>query len=86
MPHLDIKIVSKNDTFTFAEAEGKEIFKGSDVQLTHAAIIQGGMQSGKTSVMFGITYEDQFVLVETSAGIIDYLYHAIKGAEQRWKE
>lgn len=85
MPQLNLKIVSRDQKFTFESAYGKEIFTDG-ISLTDAAIIEGGMQSGKTSVMLGIEYGDQYIIAETSAGLIEHLYHAIKGAEARWKE
>jgi hypothetical protein len=88
MPQLDIKIVSAGQKVRFAP-EGLEVIASAPdcaLQLTHAAIMEAGIQSGKTSIALGITYNDQFIICETSLKILEGLYYAAVAAEQRWRE
>jgi len=79
MPHLAIKIVGKNDKFEF-EMLGPYI----EGELHAAAILEAGMASGKTSVMFHARVNGRDVVLQTSAEIINALNSAIQGANIRF--
>jgi len=84
MPHLDIRICDKGQlTPAFHEPEYENIPEG---ELLGAAILEGGMSSGKTSIGFIVESEGRKFLVQTSADILNGLMAAVRGAEQRWKE
>lgn len=80
MPHLSIKIVGKNDKFKFDNI-GPTYLLGS---LEGAAILEAGMESGKTSIMFHAKVGNQDVILETSTEIIHALNATILGANVRF--
>lgn len=55
--------------------------------ITKAFILQGGMESGKTSVSFQISMPDgKQVIVQTSGDLLRGLVGAISGNEWRWAQ
>lgn len=57
----------------------------SEGTLDGFSILEGGMESGKTSVALKIALPDgKFVLVQTSADIFRALAGSLEGAEQRF--
>lgn len=85
MPHLEIKVHRHNDPDPiFGElAESTD----GEMELHGAAILESGMRSGKTSVSFFVKDEKgKYHIVQTSAGIIEMLMGAIKGAEANWRD
>lgn len=86
MPMLNIRIARKSQKEpAFPEITDKNFVE--KLELYGASILEGGMTSGKTSIGFVVKdAHGGFYMLETSAAIIDGLYHAIKGAEQNWKE
>lgn len=55
--------------------------------ITKAFILQGGMESGKTSVSFQISMPDgKQVIVQTSGDLLRGLILAIGGNEWRWAQ
>ena len=85
MPSLRIVIRRKDDNEpAFPELNIEDT---PEAHIYGSVILEHGMSSGKTSVGFVIEKQDgEKVLVQTSAAIIDALYHAIKGAEFHWQE
>lgn len=87
MPMCKIKVCPKNQTEpAFPElTEQNTILHESE--LYGVAFLEGGMQSGNTSIGIVIkTHDDKFILVQTSAAILQTIYHALYGAEQRFLE
>lgn len=84
MPYLKIVILEKDKTdVAFPEVNPKN-FAG-ELQLTGASILEGGMESGSTSVGFLLEGPDgKHYFAQQSAEIIMMLAHAIQGAEVRF--
>lgn len=81
---LCIRINEVGDPPSFPELSGKLAHEG---RLQHVAILQGGMESGRTSVSFFVTLPDgKVVLAQLSADLLKGVVSAINGAEERWKE
>jgi hypothetical protein len=86
MPHLNIKINRKSETDpAWPDITDKNFVE--ELQLDRAGILEKGMTSGRTSVSLALKDSaGGFYIVQTSAAIIDMLYHSIKGAEKHWEE
>jgi len=86
MPALDVKIWRRSEKgVAWPDVDEKNYVE--ELELERAVVLEKGMVGGKTAIMF--LAKDQaggYYPIQTSAGIIDYLYHIIKGAEQRWAE
>lgn len=55
--------------------------------LESVSILQHGMTSGKTSIGLLIKLPDgKYVVAQTSAGLLDMIWHAWQGAEQRFED
>lgn len=85
MPNLRIQIQRQNDpNKLFPEFADRLIYES---EFAGCAILESGMESGKTSLSFYVEAEGgKLILVQTSADIIKTLYGAITGAEERWAE
>lgn len=58
-----------------------------EAKLHGVSVLQSGMTTGKTSVGIAIELPDgKYVLVQTSASMIEGIFAAIRGAEQRWHD
>lgn len=79
---LNIKISEIGDPPVFPELAGK-IKVGSFHSVT---IMEGGMQSGATSLYFLVNTPNGIVAVETSGALLEGLHSALQGANQRFKE
>ncbi len=82
MTNVAIKILAVGDP-----PPKKEDYPGQVVQgeLTDFIILEKGTEGGRTSVMFIIRGPDGRELVaETTARIMNGMYHALKGAMQRF--
>lgn len=71
---------------------GKPIVEGlkkEDIVETNdltVGILEGGMSSGETSIMFlSKTPDGKTVVSQTSKALLEQVYAAILGAEQRWE-
>jgi hypothetical protein len=86
MPALDIKIWRKSEKdVAWPDIDEKNYVE--ELTLERAVILEKGMGSGATSVMF--LARDQaggYYPIQTSAAIIDGLHGAIRGAEARWRD
>ena len=49
------------------------------------AILEAGMQSGKTSVMIGVDLGDCSAVIETSAAMFDAIASGVRGAAERFE-
>jgi hypothetical protein len=87
MPTCNIKICARDsDDIAFPELTPENTISINS-ELYGVSILEGGMQSGKTSIGIVLQTEDgKFVLAQTSAAILSTLYHALLGAEQRFLE
>ena len=86
MPTLDVKIWRKSEK-DVAWPDINEKNYVEELELERAAVLEKGMVGGKTSVMLlAKDTEGGYYPIQTSAAIIDFLYHIIKGAEKRWEE
>lgn len=73
-------------------AKGRKCFpefentKSRELYLHGMAILEAGMQSGKTSTILVITSKDkkELINVQVSADMFDMMYHALKGARERF--
>jgi hypothetical protein len=84
MPSLDIIIRTLKDTEPAFDHLIDNDYMG-EAQLIAASILEGGMASGKTSIGFLIKLPDgNCAIAQTSAEIINMLYVALQGAEQRF--
>jgi hypothetical protein len=85
MQITQIKILAKEDSGpAIPEHAGKTIH---DVRLDYVTIIEGGMQSGRTSVCLSINLPDGSVAaVQLSAGQFDQVAGAVRGACLRFGE
>lgn len=83
MLHVKIKVHERdNDEPTFPEYQNKTIVEG---KLAGFGIMENGMQSGNTSVAFFVEMPDGSITVaQVSAGIMDGLAAALRGAEERF--
>lgn len=82
MPQTQIKLIEKGEPITMPNL--KEPYHNG--RLETVAILEGGMVSGKTSVMLHImTDKGESVIVETSAAIFDGLCGAVRGADLRFR-
>jgi len=87
MQTCNIKICPKDQTEpAFPELKPENTLL-ADAELYGIAILQGGMQSGKTSIGIALkTPDGKFILAQTSAAILSTIYHALVGAEQRFMD
>lgn len=83
MINVTIKIARKNDPGPmFPEMVGKTV----EGHLESIGILEGGMQSGKTSLVFNMKLPDgSYVMAQMSAGIAGLVAGAVRGAEERFK-
>lgn len=83
MSMIDVKIVSKEDT----KPVWPDIASVPEGELERFCVLQGGMESGRSSVAFLIKLDDgTHVLVQTSAELMDMMAGAARGARMRWGE
>ena len=79
---IDVRILAKGDPPPWPDIQQTA---GAPVALERVAILQGGMVSGRTSVaLFGKLPDGTFVMLETSAALMETLCGAVKGACQRF--
>lgn len=84
MPALPIHIVGRGDPPPFAGTAHLMIDHVADVELV---ILEGGMQSGLSSVAIKLTRPDgTYVLGETSLRLMAGALGALLGAAERWGE
>ena len=86
MLRLDIRIQEKKDANKplFPEVAKAGYEEG---KLESIGILEGGMQSGKASLMLNIKTDDgTYVIAEISADLFDGCASALRGARQRWGE
>lgn len=84
--NLTIRIQEKKDASTplFPEIAKAGYEEG---KLESVGILQGGMVSGKASLMLNIKTDDgTYVIAEVSADMFDGAASALRGARQRWGE
>jgi hypothetical protein len=83
MRHVVIKVHAKGDPVPlFPEFQGKKVIHA---EMTHFAILEGGMQSGKTSVMLLTPLNDnEFIQTELSAEMFNNLAIAVRSAAERF--
>ncbi len=82
MIHTKILISRKSDP-PLQELQNLTWTKG---ELEHFIILEGGMVSGASSIMMHVKTQGGIdVIVETSVAMMDALYHAMLGAEERFK-
>lgn len=80
MIHLDIKVCAVGDPPAFPECQPCQVGR-----LVGVAILQAGLQSGKTSVALMIKNEDgSFTAAETSAALFGAAAGAVAGAQERF--
>lgn len=87
MPEVKVIIQAKADAkpgeYILKGYEGRNLFVPN---LIIVGILEGGMQSGETSVGFiGELQDGSLVFMETSAAILDGIAQAVKGADQRFQ-
>ena len=83
--HVTIKIqdLKDADKTLFPELKDKFI----EGQVESVGILQGGMESGKASLCLNIKLDDDtYVIAQLSAGMIESISAAVRGAQQRWDE
>lgn len=86
MVHTKIIIKKKNDPTPALEGitSDTKIVNGT---IDTMIILEGGMESGKTAVVFHINLPDGSVLIaQTSAAIFETMAGALRGAEQRFED
>lgn len=86
MPHVKVIIKEKEDTKSIVQ-ELNLVSPIQQVELSHFIILEAGMKSGKTSVMFHFKLANgTSVIAETSAAIFNGMASAVKGAVIRFEE
>ncbi len=86
MQHIPVRIQSKDDNKKgplFPELVGKKTFKAGDI---HVGILEGGMVSGETSVMFLVETAEALVCVEMSADMLNTINGVSQGAVERFRK
>ncbi len=84
MPQCSIKVQLKTDPPATIDNLKVPYVRG---ELDTMVILEGGMQSGKTSVALHIiTASGESVIVETSAAILEGIAATLKGAEMRFSD
>lgn len=91
MQHVTIRIHSKNDPSPalpeVAEALKKGEAQAAEGTLEYLVILEGGMQSGKTSVALYLkTPDGNYALAQMSAAMFLTMQSAVKGAMARFGE
>lgn len=88
MEQLKVRIQSLQDAFN-----GEPVVEGLDPKKTNqtkdftVCILEGGMQSGATSLLFALKFEDGSASVaEMSGKHLEALYKAYLGAQERFKK
>lgn len=84
-PTLEIKVHRHNqEKAVFSEISQQVV---GELRLDKADILESGMSGGKTSVTFFVVSETgDYYVIQTSAGILNMLTSAIKGAEGNWAD
>ena len=81
---LDIKIQELGDPPLHPELEHTPF---TEIELKEIVVLQGGMQSGKTSIsFFAKDAQGRDYFMQTSGAMFEAAAAALKGAEERWKE
>lgn len=86
MIHTEVRIVEKGDSppFKYTVADAKKLIH---CNLDRAAILQGGMESGKASVAFVVDLGNgEVAFIETSYTNFENMAAAFKGATIRWSK
>lgn len=82
MLHVEIKILEKDAAPAWPEIAGAVKVHGN---VDKAGILEGGMVSGKTSVMLiGKNAEGEYAALEISADLFETLAGAVRGARARF--
>jgi hypothetical protein len=86
MPYLKIVIREENEEAPAFPEVNNDNFLGN-IELIGAAILEGGMQSGKTAIGLMLkTPDGKYLFAETSGEIIENLGMAVKGANMRFAD
>ncbi len=84
MKPVDLRVIRTIDPPPFPELSEKVVCSS---EIDKVAILQAGMQSGKSSIAFLITLPTgDVVFAEMSAAILDMIHGASVGARQSWGE
>lgn len=85
MIQVDVKIVAKGDPVPWPELTQVELPAENCGQLTRVSILEDGMSSGRASVgLLGVLSSGGYVLLETSAAMLESLGGAARGAQARF--
>ena len=76
-----VSIVGRNDPAPWTDIPRPELGDVSDIRY---AVLEGGMTSGRTSIMIAFPVEGGWVGFETSLAMLEAVVAAAHGAEQRW--
>ena len=84
MPEIAITIVGHGDGPPWEDVAARVKVKTT---VDRAAVLQGGMVTGRTSIALLVPLDDgTFAVAETSAALLRGVVAAIDGAEERWGE
>ncbi len=79
---VDVRILPEGEPSPWLDIQATA---GAPVALERVAIMQGGMTTGRTSVaLFGRKDDGSFVMIETSAAVLQTLIGAVTGACKRF--
>lgn len=83
MSHLNLRIHNLGDPNAWPELANA---RRKEVELQGCTILEKGMTSGKTSLVFHAVVEGEVILFQMSAAMLETIMGTVRGAEQRWKE
>lgn len=82
MPRLNLIVKRKKDK---TPAVNKPVFM--ELRIDDCVILEGGMASGSPSISFGMyDQHGNYYIAQTSFAILDTITHAVKGAQDHWRE
>ena len=86
MPTVEVTIRRKSQP-GHAWPDIREMNLIGELTLERALILEGGLETGGTSITFALKDGNgEYFYALTSGGIIDYLHTALKNAERDWRE
>ena len=86
MNHVKIKAQSLKDEKVMVFPELSRVPRSHFGPVTHVQILEGGMKSGKSSVMVCSVKDDKIAIIELSAAELDGINAAVQGAIKRWEK
>jgi len=77
----DVSIVGWHDPPPWQDIAAEEADRSLGLKF---AILQSGMESGRSSVCIAVPWQGAFLIAETSLAMLETVVAAAHGAEERW--